>query len=125
MSRIKRPDTAFERSTFRSPRRKAPDHLDFIRSLPCCVCLNEERSEAAHIRFAWPRVDKRETGLGEKPDDMWSVPLCPKDHREQHSGSEISFWAKQHMSPILTALALWAVTGDEERGRRIIKRARL
>ncbi len=124
--KIQPPDTAFEGSTFRNPRREDPDHLNFIRSLPCCLCLNKERSEAAHIRFACPEVDKRETGMQEKPHDMWTLPMCGECHLiDQHGGSESAFWDSQHMSPILTALALWAVTGDEERGRRIVMRARL
>jgi len=122
---INRPSTAFEGSTFRSPRRKDKDHLNFIRSLPCIVCLSQNRSQATHIRFSCPEVDKRETGWAEKSDDLWTLPMCKKCHDKQHAGSERAFWDRKSVAPILTALALWAVTGDEERGERIIRRAKM
>ena len=72
-------------------------------------------------------VAKRETGKGEKPSDCWTVPLCNSCHREQHGGSEMAFWLAHYdqdglpLDVHFIALALWAATGDYERGLQIIQ----
>jgi hypothetical protein len=91
-------------------------HLKFIRSLPCLVCADNTTTEAAHIRFADTRAAKRQTGMGEKPDDSWAVPLCGNHHRIQHTMNEREFWRSGGMDPILVALALWRISGDHAAG---------
>lgn len=108
----------------RQPRKTDADHLAFVRSLPCCVCGNDIETEAAHVRFADPRVAKRQTGKGEKPSDEWSVPLCGQCHRRQHTGDERLFWAGARIDPIFVALALSRVSGDTEAGEQIAQNAR-
>src|SRR4051812_116248 len=58
----------------REPRVKDNKHLDYIRSLPCCICGGID-TEAAHIRTASLEHGKQHTGMGEKPSDKWAVPL--------------------------------------------------
>ena len=53
---------------------KLPKHLDFIRSLPCCVCGENTSVEAAHIRFVEPRAGKLITGMGIKPERLLDRP---------------------------------------------------
>lgn len=96
-------------------------HLAFIRSLPCVICGDNTSTEAAHIRYADPRVAKRPTGIGERPDDKFTVPLCGKHHRKQHGMSERDFWRGHRIDPILVALALWSVTGSVEAGEAFIR----
>lgn len=104
------------------PRRQSGSHLDFIRSLPCCVCGDNTSTEAAHIRFADRSVGKRETGLGEKAADFFCVPLCGRHHRDQHAhGNERIWWAVHNRDPIRIALALWAHTGQHEVGEQIVR----
>ena len=91
----------------REPRQHDKRHLDFIRSLPCCICGGID-TEAAHIRTASLMDGKRETGGGEKPDDKWAVPLCGAHHREQHSMNEMAFWKRYNIDPFLLAIALRA-----------------
>ncbi len=57
-----------------------PEHLAWIRSLPCTVrgCSSGEGSEAAHVRI------NTRGGMGLKPPDRWTVPLCHGHHHEQH-----------------------------------------
>lgn len=95
-------------------------HLAFIRQLRCVVCGDDTTVEAAHIRYAELRAGKRPVGLGEKPDDCWTISLCGKHHREQHKTSEKRWWALQGIDPVYVALALQRVTGNVELGAQIV-----
>lgn len=106
------------------PRQKIVAHLDFIRSLPCLI-TGVRDVEAAHIRYGNTRWGKRSTGMGEKPDDQWVVPLSQKVHREQHDfGDEELWWREKGIDPVLIALALWRASGDEQAAESIISEAR-
>ena len=120
-ARVHPPDTAFAGPKQRRPRVKNDKHLDFIRSLPCLVCGEPNKTEAAHIRMAAPSLGKRETGKSEKPNDEFTVPMCNSCHRWQHGMGEWDFWKIHCRAVIGVALALWAATGDYERGCQIIK----
>jgi hypothetical protein len=90
----------------RQPRKKDARHLDFIRSLPCCVCGGID-TEAAHLRVGSIEHGKRNTGMAEKPNDAWCLPLCNRHHREQHAaGNELKFWDKYSIDPFLLAIML-------------------
>lgn len=107
----------------KQPRVHNAKHLDFIRSLPCIVTGNDVNVEAAHIRFSDLRIAKRKVGIGEKPDDIWVLPLCGEQHRRQHTMNERVYWQRVGIDPILYALALFAVSGDHERGCQIVASA--
>ena len=89
----------------RQPRKKNAKHLDYIRSLPCAICGGID-TEAAHIRSGNLGWGKRSTGMAEKPDDKWCVPLCNEHHREQHESSEMAFWHKYGIDPFMLAITL-------------------
>ena len=110
---------------FRRARLRDDKHLAFIRTLPCCACLNDGPSEAAHIRSGCLAIDKRETGMGEKPDDKWTLPLCWQCHREQHSMNERDFWEEQKVNPFTLAQQLYTVSGDKEAATSLIVRTNL
>lgn len=95
-------------------------HLAFIRQLPCVICGDGTTTEACHVRFAEPRAAKRPTGMGERPDDVWTVPLCGKHHRDQHQCNERSWWESYRIDPTYVALALQRVTGNVELGAQIV-----
>lgn len=123
--RIERPITAFANAPARGAKRKRvtdEQHLRWLRTLPC-VITGRRPVEAAHIRFADPSYAKRETGMAEKPDDRWALPLSPALHREQHAGSERLFWAKYGIDPCKVAAALYGVSGDDEQAEIIIRTA--
>ena len=107
----------------RQPRQHNEKHLDFVRSLPCCICLDNTSTEAAHVRLASLRAGKRQVGKGERPDDKWTVPLCGAHHRMQHEIGEAPFWKSVSRDPIFCALALWAATGNHELGEQIVREA--
>jgi hypothetical protein len=120
--RILRPSTAFSiGGARRRPRIEDRKHLDFIRGLPCVVCLTHRNVEAAHIRMGSALYGKRQAGMAEKADDKFSTPLCPKHHDEQHSMNEAAFWLALAIDPLKLALALFDATGDEERAEQIIR----
>ena len=114
--RIVRPDTAFSvvRTKQKRPRERDENHLNFIRSLRCCLC-GAHGPDPAHIRSASAVYGKRETGGGEKASDKWTVPLCRAHHNEQHdAGNELTWWASKRIDPFGLALALYAASGDDE-----------
>lgn len=92
----------------RHPREEHPAYLAWIRTQPCLVCRKPGPSDPAHLRSAALRYGKPHTGLGEKPDDRWAVPLCRKHHEEQHAfGSELAWWAAQGIEPFAVAVRLY------------------
>lgn len=95
-------------------------HLRFIRDLPCVICGNNIETEATHVRFTCAQVGKLNPGIGRKPDDCWTVPLCGKHHREQHTGNEKTFWRGYSIDPLRLALALHRITGDHDLGVCIV-----
>ena len=65
-------------------------------------------------------------GVGAKPDDKYTLPMCGRHHREQHvAGDEREFWKNLGIDPIKITLVLYAVSGDHERGCEIVANARL
>lgn len=117
--RIKPEGRAMGRKVKR-PRVKADKHLAWIRTLPSVIsgCMG---CEACHIRMADLSYAKQSTGMQEKPDDRWTLPMTPDEHRKQHSGSERGFWLRQDIDPCKVALALWCVSGDDEAALMILK----
>ena len=107
----------------RHPRKKLDAHLEFIRTLPS-VIHGHGHVEAAHIRMGSPLYGKRLTGMAEKPDDMWVVPLASSVHLEQHRGSERNFWVKHGINPLILAALLWLHSGDEDAATTVIRNAR-
>lgn len=105
----------------RQPRQFDPDHLAFVRALPCVICKDDTTVEAAHVRMADRTVAKPLTGIDIKPDDKFTLPLCGAHHRDQHRMNEAAFWNGVGIDPVKTALALYAVSGDHEAGEHIIR----
>jgi hypothetical protein len=91
----------------RQPREKDARHLEYLRTLACCVCGDDTTVEAAHIRTAALGYGKAHTGMAEKPSDRWAVPLCGRCHREQHAfGDELKWWHSKGLDPFMIAITL-------------------
>lgn len=116
---------AFSRLRPRQPRRQSGDHLKFIRSLPCVVCLTRNTVQAAHIRSPSLVYGKRDTGVGSKASDAWTLPACANHHHEQHRGNELAFWASHGIDPFQVASALFANSGDDEAAETVVRLARV
>lgn len=108
----------------RQPRKHDEAHLKFIRTLPCRICMDDISTEAAHVRCSDISIAKPMTGIATKPHDMFTVPLCSRCHRDQHQHEEKVWWRHQNIDPVKTALALYVVSGDCERGLEIVRAGR-
>jgi hypothetical protein len=100
-----------------NPRRQA-EHLAFIRMLPCIACGRSAPSQAAHVRSG------TDGGVGLKPHDKFSTPMCAACHAKQHKVGELTFWSALGIDPLDTAYRLWTISGNLEAGARLIFRAR-
>jgi hypothetical protein len=100
-----------------NPKRKYA-HRQFIRDLPCLVCGKAAPSECAHVR------QRTDGGMGMKPDDRYTLPLCHAHHSEQHVTGETTFWGRVGIDPLDYAYRLYAVSGDHTAGLRVVLRAR-
>lgn len=85
--------------------------------LPCLVSAAAP-SEAAHIRYGDPAWGKPETGMGEKPSDMWALPLSTHWHRTgplaQHHFNERLWWEWIGIDPLEVCSRLWPAREDLE-----------
>jgi hypothetical protein len=82
----------------RASRWRSQAHRDFIREFACCMCGSRANREVAHVRM------NSGAGIGQKPDDWRTVPLCagPNSnidgqlgcHNVQHVIGEPAFWHK-------------------------------
>ena len=77
----------------KATRWRSTAHRDFVRGFACAMCGSTANIETAHVRM------NSGAGIGEKPDDWRTVPLCgiqsPENcgcHRKQHGRGEPSFW---------------------------------
>jgi hypothetical protein len=114
-------------------RQKQPREVDgsykaWIARLPCVICAREP-VEVAHVRFADARYGKTEPGMAAKPDDVWTLPLCPGCHRlephAQHGEDEREWWDSYEEMHGINALALCLVLRyraypDEAVGRAVL-----
>ena len=123
---IQRPPTAFTKrsAAHRRSRQRADWHLKWLRTLPCVVCGKRGNIHAAHLRAASPRYGKLAVGIGQKPDDCWTIPLCLSHHLlgedAQHHHNELAFWRSHDIDPFALALSLWRASGDDELGFMIL-----
>jgi hypothetical protein len=123
---IKRPDTAFslDKSSKATKRIEDAAHLAFIRKLPSAVS-GLYGCEACHIRTGSAIHKKKHTGLGQKADDAWTLPLTPDEHKAQHDANELAWWRSHCIDPFELAIKLYEVSGDIAAGTAIISKARM
>ncbi len=122
------PGSLLKRFAAPAPRPRAietdrdPAYLVMVRQCPCLKC-GMEPSEAAHVRFASAAFGKA-SGLGKKPEDRWSLPLCSQDHRlardAQHNRCEQGFWNDLGINPLAACVKLYAQRGDLVAMRAVI-----
>src|SRR5258708_2869153 len=98
----------------RYPRQKETEYLVYIRSLECALCGNDISVEAAHVRRGSGEWNKPLTGLGVKPDDFWTVPLCSLHHSKQHSLGELLYWFEAKIDVFLLAVKLRRAYPDRD-----------
>ncbi|HWW46273.1 MAG TPA: hypothetical protein VNZ94_00340 [Xanthobacteraceae bacterium] len=102
------------------------EHLDAIRQCPCINpgCRRDPAGVAAHVRFACAETGKPQTGMQTKPDDAWTLPLCPQCHTDapdaQHKGAEIAFWNRIGVEPLKACMALYDASPNVEHMRSVV-----
>lgn len=96
----------------RQPRVRDRGFIAWLHEQPCCVHRVGHPVEAAHIRMASVAHGKRSTGLQERPDDRWCVPLCAAEHRlgpkSQHAMNEADYWKMVGVDPFAVAARLYS-----------------
>lgn len=91
-------------------------HLNFIRSLPCCLCHHAPRSRAHHLLRGVTR------GTGMKAPDRKTIPLCEAHHLALHAdGNETRFLREHGVNGPFLADALYAATGNFDRAVRLLR----
>lgn len=69
--------------------KRCPEHLAWIRTLPCCAYpCGAQDVQAHHVRV------RSRGGTGVKPGDEWTIPLCNEHHREGHDHGWRTFETK-------------------------------
>ncbi len=103
----------------RQPRERDEKHLAFIRQQECCLPYCHREAEPAHLRMDNLSIGKELTGKGEKPDDKYTVPLCPYHHRIgidcQHNSNEREWWERTGLNPWAIAASHWIASGGAAR----------
>ena len=125
LANFKRPRAERNKEKNRDKRADRPgnseDHLKCIRQLPCVCCgVLEDRSDPHHLLS----TGTKERGMGLRSPDRWSVPVCRFHHDELHrigtKGEARFFRGFGYIAIVDLAAALWMVTGDLEKMRRVI-----
>lgn len=118
----------------REPRKRDRKYLGAIAQLPS-VISGREPVHVAHIRYGDAEHGKPHTGMAEKPDDKWVLPLTPDEHtdgvRAQHKSGERDWWAGHGIDPVRLCddlYSIWSERRPEDERiaamRRRITRAR-
>jgi hypothetical protein len=91
--------------------RKDRSFLSWVHDLPCVVS-GTSPVEAAHIRYGAAHYGKAATGMAEKADDRWVVPLSAHEHRTgpdaQHMNNERDYWRRRGIDPCLVAALIYS-----------------
>lgn len=122
--RARIPKTMRQHEPKPQPWKRNGSHRTFVASLPCLRCGHErtpnEPNVCAHVRIGTDGAASR------KPSDNFTVSLCVPCHDLEQSWNmgERRFWSSLGIDPLDTAARLWAVSGDIDKGRRAIDRAR-
>jgi hypothetical protein len=105
---------------------KRKSYLSWIHTLPCCV-TGTTTVEAAHVSHAAPWHGHYGRARGTKAPDRFALPLCPAEHRRQHSMSERAYWDSVGINPHELANTLFGLWMDypefeatERAGSRIL-----
>tara|TARA_X000001382_G_scaffold47032_1_gene31847 strand:+ start:541 stop:873 length:333 start_codon:yes stop_codon:yes gene_type:complete len=90
---------------------RSKKHLMFVASKPCLICGRED-VQAAHVRYSG-------AGMGMKPCDIFTTPLCLDHHREQHTMNEKMFWILYKINPIARAMCFALESPDKKVRERV------
>lgn len=110
---------ALDQSSKKTKRIEDPAHLAFIRKLPS-VLSGQYGCDPCHIRTGSALHRKKHTGVAQKPDDCWTLPLTREEHDSQHSENELQWWRKHGIDPFELAIRLYEISGDVDAATAMI-----
>lgn len=93
--------------------KKNKSYLAFLHRLPCVV-TGTYPVEAAHVSYAELKHGATGRGKSQKASDRFALPLCPDEHRTQHSMNEREYWRSVGIDPHALANALYAAFEADE-----------
>jgi len=110
-------------------------HIEFIKSLPCIVCVAEnERQYTQTVPHHLLRLSNNDRGMSQKARDRKTVPLCTKHHTGggyihtrfddfvHKTGDEIAYFERHNILNVEDlADALYESTGQLAEAESIIK----
>lgn len=103
---------------------RAFKHLEFIRSLPCCVCAPGAMPFSVVPHHLMRIGDGRPRGQYRNAD-RWTIPMCFQHHLGLHElGNEEKHLTAKGIDGRGLAQALWKVSGDYDAGLRIVERCK-
>ena len=82
----------------RAPEEKAK--FAFIHEVGICAVTGRSGDvHCAHVRFSDAFFGKANPGMGTKPEPVWTLPLSPEKHQQQHGMGEAEFWRLHGYDP--------------------------
>ncbi len=100
-----------------TPQIRCAQHLQWIRGFVCFLhdshTACEGKTEAAHGRTG------ADGGMGVKPSDCWTIPLCAGHHRIQHNMGEKAFEAAYKLNMKASAEHFWRMSPHGKRYREL------
>lgn len=89
------------------------------------MCGDNTSTELAHLRYSEYKSGKVNPGMGKKPNDIWTMPLCSYHHRMQHSMNEREFWINFKLNPVTYCTMLKCHSGDINKLPEIVKKSQV
>ena len=71
--------------TQKQPRLKSKKYINWVKSLPCCVCGTDQEITAHHL------IGHGTKGTGIKSDDRLTMPMCFEHHHQLHHYGHMRF----------------------------------
>lgn len=97
-----------------------PEHLSWIRTLPCLKCFESGNDLPAGVAHHITIGAKRSMAL--KAGDDFLLPVCFGHHHALHTGKgESSFWGSKIHKINDLANNLYKISGDQESAMQLIK----
>lgn len=92
---------------------RCASHLKWIRGHACAASDMDcqVKIEAAHVRTG------TDGGMGMKPSDCWTIPLCSTHHRDQHQIGEPAFERENRIDMKAIAKQLWTLSPHGKKWR--------
>lgn len=97
----------------KTERLRSPRHLAWVRTLPCSVpgcrgdMVQTHMVQAHHVR--------KGAGVGLKPSDRYSAPICIDHHAEGHTSGWRTFEVRHGLDLSAIAARLWVESNRERK----------